>query len=745
MLSVGDAGARLQQTCALTGSTSRLRYVSGRREEALGRLGLARVRDLLLHLPHRYLDFTRVTTVAAAELGADATIVGTVDRVKLKRPRPRMQIVEVSVLDETGVLMVSFFRQPWVADQLKQGEKIAVSGKVTFAYGFKQMRSPFYEVLGAPGAPAPAPAVAEGRPAGGASAAAGAPAVAPAPDASSFARVLPVHPVAEGVSPSWMRRIVSCALADAGDVCDPVPVELVCRHGLMGLRQALREVHFPHGLAAAERARRRLAYDELLSLQLALLTRQRIDLGGVEACAHVTDGPHLAALLGALPFSLTSEQRQAADELLSDMAAPRVMSRLLLGDVGTGKTAVAALGLAVAADTGTQAAVMAPTSVLARQYADKLGALLDAAHVSWALVTGATPSPERARTAELLASGELTCVFGTTAILSGDLAFARLTYVVVDEQHRFGVNQRLALREKGPGADLLAMTATPIPRTLALSLYGDIALSRISERPHPGAGVTTRVIPSENADLAIGAIQEAAEAGRQAYVICPLVDDGDDGSELDEVPESAKSGAKRPHSAQSTYERLSRGALSGLSLGLITGRMSADEKDDAMAKFKAHETDVLVSTTVVEVGVDVPNATVMLVYDADRFGLATLHQLRGRVGRGELPGEVFLECAAKRGTPARRRLKALEDTSDGFALAELDLRLRREGELLGYRQHGGVSLRIADLAADKDLVEAAFADAREIAAADSDLSRPEHAPLARECRDRFGAYFEERG
>jgi ATP-dependent DNA helicase RecG len=731
VLSVGDAGARLQQTCALTGSTSRLRYVSGRREEALGRLGLGRVRDLLLHLPHRYLDFTRVSTVAGAELGQDATILGTVDRVRLKRPRPRMQIVEVSVLDATGVLMVTFFRQPWVADQLKQGEEIAVSGKVTFAYGFKQMRSPFYEVLDAGAGAAGAPAADAG-------------AAAPA-DAASYARVLPVHPVAEGVSPSWMRRIVSCALADAGDVCDPVPVELVCRHGLMGLRQALREVHFPHSVAGAERARRRLAYDELLCLQLALLTRQRIDLGGVEACAHVTDGPHLAALVDAMPFSLTAEQRAAADEILSDMAAPRVMSRLLLGDVGTGKTAVAALGVAVAADTGTQAAVMAPTSVLARQYADKLGALLDAAHVSWALVTGATPAPERARTAELLASGELTCVFGTTAILSGDLAFARLTYVVVDEQHRFGVNQRLALREKGPGADLLAMTATPIPRTLALSLYGDIALSRISERPHPGAGVTTRVIPSENADLAIGAIQEAAEAGRQAYVICPLVDDGDDGSELDELPESAKSGAKRPHSAQSTFERLSRGALSGLRVGLLTGRMPADEKDDAMARFKAHETDVLVSTTVVEVGVDVPNATVMLVYDADRFGLATLHQLRGRVGRGELPGEVFLECAAKRGTPARRRLKALEDTTDGFALAELDLKLRREGELLGYRQHGGVSLRIADLDADKDLVEAAHKDAREVAAADPDLSSPEHAPLARECRDRFGAYFEERG
>lgn len=667
----------------------------------------------MLHLPSRYLDFSHVTDIAHADVGQDVTVVGQVDRVTLKRPRPRMQIVEVTVLDQTGMLEATFFRQPWIADQLHEGDTVALSGKVTFGYGFKQMKAPFHEVLSSGEA------------------------------AGSYSRVLPVHPVGEGITAPWMRRIVSAALADVGDVADLVPAELVELHGLMGLGRALREVHFPQTVAEAERARRRLAYDELLTLQLTLLARQDMELAGVVATAHVTDGPRLAGLVDALPFELTGEQRAAADDILADMGAPRVMNRLLLGDVGTGKTAVAALALAAVADTGTQAAMMAPTSVLARQYADKLGPLLDAAGISWALVTGATPARERAATAGRLAAGDLTVIFGTTAILSDDLAFARLTLVVIDEQHRFGVNQRAALREKGRGADLLAMTATPIPRTLALSLYGDIACSRIVHRPRPGAGITTKVVSPENVDVAYGAIRAAVAAGQQAYVVCPLVDERDDGSELDDVPEASRSGAKQVHAATTTAAQLTRSVFPGMRVGLLTGPMTATEKDDVMGRFKAGEIDVLVSTTVIEVGVDVPNATAMLVFDADRFGLATLHQLRGRVGRGDVAGVVYLECAAKRGTPARKRLGALESTSDGFELAELDLKLRREGEVLGFRQHGGVSLSISDLSADGDLVQWAHEDALAIASADPELRQPEHRPLAFECVDRFGAYFAE--
>ena len=708
-----DAHLRLTRTCTLADGVSRLRFASRSGiSDALARLGIDRVRDLLLHVPHRYLDFSHRVPVALADVGRDATVVVTVDKVRLKRPRPRMQIVEVDAYDETGVIQATFFRQPWIADQIHQGDIVALSGKVTFAYGFKQMKAPFHEVLGS------------------------------SSEASAYTRILPVHSVSEGVSLAWMRRIVAAALADVGDVCDFLPAGIVAERGLMTLARALREVHFPHDLASAERARRRLAYDELLCLQLALLTRRSLELAGTSPCRHATDGPRMQALLASLPFTLTDEQRAAADQILDDMAAPHVMNRLLLGDVGTGKTAVAAVAIAAVADTGTQAAVMAPTSVLARQYAEKLGPLLDTAGISWALVTGATPAAERQTTAELVAAGQITTVFGTTAILSEDIAFRSLTLVVIDEQHRFGVDQRTALRRKGAGADLLTMTATPIPRTLALSVYGDVDCSRIRHRPRPGAGIETHVLAPENLDLALSSIREAVDAGHQAYVVCPLVDDSDDGSELDDVPEAQRSASERPHSATSTVEQLSR-VFSDLSVGLLHGRMSAAEKDEVMAAFRDGSLDLLVSTTVIEVGVDVPNATVMLIYDADRFGLATLHQLRGRVGRGDVSGTVWLSCAAKKGTPARTRLDALEATSDGFELAELDLKLRHEGEVLGYRQSGGVTLRISDLEADADLVELAHSDARSIVDDDPALERPENHALALETRDRFGAYFEE--
>ncbi len=713
---IGEASARLARSRAWDADVSRLRFARGARAEALGRLGMSTVRDALLHVPHRYLDFTRITQIGFADVGGECTVLGVVDKVSLKRPRPKLSIVEVMLIDNTGVLRCSFFKQPWLAEQLKRGDTLAVSGKVTFAYGFKQMTPQFHEVVAH-----------EGEQAG----------------AAGFARLLPVHSVSEGLTPAWMRRIESAAVADWSDACDFMPAALVAKNHLMGEGRAVREAQFPTSAAAAERARKRLAYDELLCLQAALLARREIELGGEAAHAHVTSGPHMETLLAAMPFELTAEQCIAADEILADMAQARPMNRLLLGDVGTGKTAVAAVALAAVADSGSQAAVMAPTSVLARQYAEKLGPLFDAANISWALVSGSTPASERATTAASLAAGETCVLFGTTAVLGNDLEFYDLSLVVVDEQHRFGVNQRARLRSKGSVPDQLAMTATPIPRTLALSVYGDLACSRIRQRPHAGAGITTKLITPENADVAHTAIAEALAAGHQAYVICPLVDEADDGSELDDVPEAelARTDAK-PHSAQATYERLRDRVFRGYNVGLLTGRMGAAEKDEAMAAFKEGRTQVLVSTTVVEVGVDVPNATVMMIWDADRFGLATLHQLRGRVGRGTVAGEVYLVSAARGTSPAKRRLAALTRTSDGFELAEADLRLRHEGEVLGYRQSGGVTLKLVDLAADADLVEAAHVDALALYAADPSLADARNRPLAREVRRRFGAYFE---
>ena len=710
--SIAIASERAQRTCALSDSVERLRYVKGARADALRRLGIQRVRDLLAHVPRRYLDFSRVTKIAFADVGSEVTVLGTVDKVELKFPRPRMQIVNLMVVDETGVIEATFFKQPWIAEQVHKGDVVALSGKVTFGYGFKQMKAPFHEVVGASG------------------------------DAG-YARVLPVHGVTEGLSAPWMRRIVSAALADVGDVCDFLPASLVAGRGLMTLGRALREVHFPSSTPAAERARRRLAYDELLCLQLALLCRQQVELSGVRPFEHDVVGPRMDALLSALPFELSGEQRAAADQILADMAAPRVMNRLLLGDVGTGKTAVAALALAACADTGTQAAMMAPTSVLARQYAEKLGPVLDAAGISWRLVTGATRGPEREEACSACASGAACVLFGTTALLSEKLTFRCLSLVVIDEQHRFGVGQRAALRAKGPGADLLAMSATPIPRTLALSVYGDVDLSRIAHRPRAGAGVTTKVVTPDNLDLAWGAVRGALAAGQQAYVICPLVDDADDGAGLEDVPEGLTSASPKLRSAVSTAAWLRESVLPGTEIDLLTGRMRPDEKDAAMERFRSGATQVLVATTVVEVGVDVPNACAMVVLDADRFGLATLHQLRGRVGRGDVAGTCYLSCAARQGTPARKRLAALEKTSDGLALAELDLKLRHEGEVLGYRQSGGVTLRVCDLETDGQIVEWAHEDARRLSGEDPSLRRPVHRLLAAEVRERFEAYFEE--
>ncbi|EEA89270.1 ATP-dependent DNA helicase RecG, partial [Collinsella stercoris] len=417
-----------------------------------------------------------------------------------------------------------------------------------------------------------------------------------------------------------------------------------------------------------------------------------------------------------------------------------------------GKTAVACFALAAVADSGMQACVMAPTGVLAQQYAVKSGPLLEAAGVSWALLTGATPHAERAMLLERLASGEISVLFGTHAVLGDDVAFEHLSLVVIDEQHRFGVGQRNALRSKGPGADLLVMTATPIPRTLALSVYGDLDTSVIRHRPIAGAGVTTRVLEGPNRDIAYGAVREALAQGRQAYVICPMVSPQEGAESLEDVPGLDVDENGRAHQAvtlhdvQTEVEELRR-VFSPARVEMLHGKMSARAKDEVIDEFRAGRIDVLVATTVVEVGVDVPNATVMLIENGERFGLATLHQLRGRVGRGSLPGTCFVitEVRSRRGkrTPALERLEALAKTDDGFELAEMDLRLRHEGEILGLRQHGGVSLRFVDLDADVDVIEHAHEDADELLRYSHDLGAVATLPLRHEVVSRYGDVFKE--
>lgn len=719
-LNAPRASARLARTSALQEDISRLKYVSGTREEALRRLGIERVRDLLLHIPSRYLDFSRAYSIEGAPIGEVCTIVGTVDSVSNKPTSKRgMTVTEVFLIDETGVLKVAFFKQPWLAREFTRGDRLAVIGKVEFAYGFKQMASPHHEKLDAHG--------------GGGG-------------------ILPVHRVCEGISQAWFRRISSAALEGAGVFCDPVPAALRARRGLMSLSRALRAIHFPRLLAEVPLARRRLAYDELMYLQLALRVRNDGNLLGVRAFGHRA-GMHVDALRSALPFSLSGEQEAAVQDILADMTDPnRIMNRLLLGDVGTGKTAVACVALACVADSDSQACVMAPTGVLARQYAVKSGPLLERAGITWALLTGSTPPEERAGILRRIASGDIHVVFGTHAVLNDEVRFNRLTLVVIDEQHRFGVGQRNVLRSKGPGADLLVMTATPIPRTLALSVYGDLDTSVIRNRPVPGAGVATRVLESASRDIAYGAIREAVSQGRQAYVICPMVSPQDSPEHLEDVPglDIDERGRARQavtlHDVESEVENVRR-LMPGVRVEALHGKMPAKMKDRTIDEFRTGAIDVLVSTTVVEVGVDVPNATVMLIENGERFGLATLHQLRGRVGRGELPGvcHVVTEVRAKRGakSPAWDRLQALAKTDDGFELAEKDLRLRHEGEILGLRQHGGISLRFVDLDSDVDLIEAAHEDAEEVLRYSRDLTACATMPMRHEVIARYGEIFKE--
>jgi len=673
------------------------RFVDAARAELLGKLGVDTAGDLLRHYPFRYLDLSSVHTLRDVRPGVEATVVGRVHEVHVKRPRPKLSVTEVAIVDGTGVLMGVWFNQPWVQQRFMVGERVAFSGKVEIDYGFKRMKAPFFEKL-------------------------------PNEDEASelAGRVLPVHRTTEGLSTGWLRRLVGAAVDDVGDVPDHLPSSLRLDRDLVSLATALRDIHFPPSMVRAHAARHRLVYDELLMLQLYMAMRRHALTREQAGVAHTLDGPLLAALREHLPFTLTDGQQRTTAEILADMAEPRPMNRLLLGDVGTGKTLVAAHALAAAADSGSQAAMMAPTEVLATQYAEKLGPLLDASGITWGLLTGSTPAAPRRDLLAEVAKGGLQVVFGTHALLEDRVAFKRLTLAIVDEQHRFGVNQRLGLRGKGAAADLLVMTATPIPRSLALTLYGDLATSYLRERPNAAAGVITHLVKPHTSAPAHKAVRAAVKAGRQAYVVCAIVDESD---------------TAQAKAATREVERLRNEVFPDLKVGLLTGRMRPADKARAMSDFRSGATQVLVATTVIEVGVDVPIATVMIIENADRFGLAQLHQLRGRVGRGDHRGEVWL-VADPRSPESRERLAALVETNDGFELAERDLRLRGEGQVLGDRQHGLAGLRIASLIDDLGVVEMARADAFKIIARDPHLTMREHGPLLREVKRTYEAAWE---
>jgi ATP-dependent DNA helicase RecG len=693
------AARRVVQTvgqASLESPITVLKGVSRATLSRFARLGVETIRDLLFHFPYRYNDFANICPISQLVVGEEQTVLATVWSAAETTIGRRLKGTEAIVGDETGTLRVIWWGQRYIARQLRSGARVALSGKVSVYRGQRQMESPEYEFLASD-------------------------------DLIHTARLVPVYPLTKGLWPRVVRRLVKEALDNFADsVPDPMPPELKERLRLWPLPYALRQMHYPDSLETAQMARRCLAFQELLIIQLGVLKRRRAWQESGRADQLALSQEALDGFLSSLPFTLTQAQRRVMGEMAADIGREVPMSRLLQGDVGSGKTVVATAGLLAAVASGCQGAMMAPTEILAEQHYRTISALLGDGRESIldsggfrppymekplrvALLIGSLRGREKAAAQEAIARGEVDIAIGTHALIQAEVAFPRLGLVVVDEQHRFGVMQRAALRAKGLSPHVLVMTATPIPRTLALTVYGDLDISLIDEMP-PGRKVvkTIRALSHER-DEVYGFAREEVAKGRQAYIICPLVE------------ESEAIAAK---AAVQEYEHLARDVFPDLRLGLVHGRLPSAEREAEMRAFRDGDLDILVSTAVVEVGIDVANATIMLVEGADRFGLSQLHQFRGRVGRGEHQSYCIL-LSENPSQEAQERLRLMETIYDGFRLAEEDLRLRGPGEYFGTRQTGMPDLKVARLS-DIDLIERARAEAACLLEVDPSLARPEH-------------------
>jgi ATP-dependent DNA helicase RecG len=687
-------------------------------------LGVCTVGELLEHLPS---DSRDARTIAALHAGEQATVAVQVRAIGARPVRRRRMrpLVEATVFDSSGTMRVTFFNQPWLAERYPPGTRLLLHGKADDRRGFRVSHH------------AEIPAAESGAVAG-----ASGEADRPGPAAESVAH----YPAAEGISSTQILTLVRGAAAALGDVPEPLSAATRVSERLPDRAAALAAMHFPRSPEDPELGRERLAFEELLLEQLVFL-RRRAGRRAREGSFALADEPSLSErwLTAGLPFEPTGDQLRAIAEIREDLAQPRAMQRLLLGEVGSGKTVVALYAMLRAVEHGYQSALMAPTETLAEQHFATLQELIGAEPVAAALLTGSTPARRRRDVLGKLESGELSLLVGTHALIEADVRFRALAVAVVDEQHRFGVRQRAALEEKTPEhpPHMLHMTATPIPRTLALASYGDLDATAIRELPRGRRAVDTRLVtgPQERA-RAYEQLREQLRAGRQAFVVCPLIEDPDEDSEAGPPAPGGESAGSLQRAATTELRRLREGELQGYELALLHGGMRASEKQRAMAAFASGAADVLVATTVIEVGIDVPNATVILIENAERFGISQLHQLRGRVGRGEHAAVCFLLGPAdstERGQQVPRRLQALVRHSDGFRLAEIDLGLRNEGELVGTRQSGFVHYQVACLPDDAQLLERARARAEAIIAADHELRSPEHALLGDALLQRFGA------
>jgi ATP-dependent DNA helicase RecG len=677
-----------RQTAPPAGLSTQLQYVRGvgpQRARLLEKKGLTTVEDALFFIPIRHEDRTRLTPLRAVQVGQVATCAGTVAGISPPPPgRARAPLV-LLLRDASGYGTATLFGRGWLTRVLQRGQRLILHGRGARFKDKITLQVQDWELVESD----------EDEP-------------------IHAGALVPVYSSTEGLPQRALRSLMWRLLeAHAGDVAETLPEALRRRRHLLPLAEALAGAHFPQSEAQRLAARHRLAFEDFLLLQLGLAilrartTRQR-------GIAMSPPGVLVRRLRQALPWALTGAQERVWSEIRADMAAPYPMHRLLQGDVGSGKTIVAALAVVTAVEAGHQAAVMAPTEILAEQHFMTFQRLLQPLGVPVTLLTSALKGRERSARRAALAAGEIGCVVGTHALVQEAVAFRRLGLVVVDEQHRFGVAQRAQLKAKGERPDVLVMTATPIPRTLALTLYGDLDVSVLDELPPGRRPVITRRRPESSRPQIYAFLREQVAAGRQIYVVYPLVEESE---------------AIDLKAATDMAARLQREVFPDLVVGLLHGRLSFDAKDEIMRRFKAGEIHVLVSTTVIEVGIDVPNASVMLIEHAERFGLSQLHQLRGRVGRGPWKSYCILLTSGRLGEDAERRLQAMVETSDGFRIAEVDLQLRGPGEFFGTRQSGLPEFRVADLLRDAALLEDARREAQAIVAADPELRAAEHRGL----------------
>ena len=675
---------------ALEAPTTVLYGVGTVNAKRLQKLGITTLGDMLYHFPRRYEDYSQLTTISSLLYGRPVTIAGTIKSVSNRPVKGKRSITEIIVDDGSGALRVTWFNQPWMARNLHVGDEVVLAGQVEQYQGRLTLSNPEWEMLDK--------------------------------EQLHTNRIVPVYPLAADLGQRWLRGLMKRVVTYwAPRLPDPLPSAVVASAQVAPLAEALLQAHFPESMEKLKAARERLAFEELLLMQLAVLMQKQLWQGKP---ARRFDAPEawLAEQIAHLPFTLTGAQQTALVDLLRDMDSGRPMNRLLQGDVGSGKTVVAATCMAAVTRQGAQGAIMAPTSILAEQHYATLSKLLvsqTGLHPSeLRLIVGSTPEAEKEDVRQGLRNGSIKVVVGTHTLIEDPILFAELEMIVIDEQHRFGVGQRATLRGKGTNPHLLVMTATPIPRSLALTLYGDLDLSVIGELPPGRRAVDTQLMLPRERPRAYALIRHEIEAGRQAFIIYPLID-----SEDEEDGENS-----RRIAAVEEEKRLKTEVFADLKVKLLHGRMPPADKEKVMAAFRDGKAQVLVSTTVIEVGVDIPNASVMLIEGANHFGLAQLHQLRGRVGRGADQSYCILIPDSDQAAE-NERLQALLETNDGFMLAEKDLQQRGPGQFIGRQQSGFLDFRLASLS-DGRVIDKARRFAEELLAADPTLSQPDHQPLA---------------